>query len=129
MNLRQLRQVGWFGVVGVSAALTHAGVLAAVLWLLPALPAPWANAAGFGVAFGVSYVGHRFLTFPGSQRQTRESLPLFALTSGLGFATNALVFGLLHSAWGVNLWAAWLVATGAAAVQTFALGKWWAFKR
>jgi putative flippase GtrA len=126
MNLRQL---GWFGGVGVGAALTHAGVLAGVLRLVPTLPAAWANAAGFGVAFGVSYLGHRHLTFPGSQRQTRESLPMFALTSGLGFATNALVFGLLHTVWGVNLWAAWLVATGAASVQTFVLGKWWAFKR
>ena len=124
-----LRQLGWFGGVGVGAALTHAGVLATMLRLVPSMPAQWANAVGFGVAFVVSYLGHRHLTFPGSQRHTRESLPLFALTSGLGFASNALVFGLLHSAWGVNLWAAWLVATAAASVLTFALGKWWAFKR
>jgi putative flippase GtrA len=124
-----VRQLGWFGAVGVGAALTHAGVLAGVLRLAPSMPAPWANALGFGVAFCVSYLGHRHLTFAGSPRRTHESLPRFALTSGLGFATNALVFGLIHSILGFNLWLAWLVATAAAAVQTFALGKWWAFRR
>ena len=55
-----LRTGFWFGAVGASAALTHAAVFGLVKpYLVPEL----ANAAGFAVAFGVSFAGHRWLSF------------------------------------------------------------------
>ena len=84
----------WFGVVGVAAALTHAavfGLLQSALW--PEL----ANAAGFAVAFFVSFFGHRFLSFQDAGTGLWTSLRRFAATALLGFAVNEAVFVLGQS--------------------------------
>ena len=96
-GISAVRSGFWFLAVGVAAALTHLLVFAAAqhrMW--PEL----ANAAGFGVAFFVSFFGHRRLSFRDSGTTARQSFQRFAVT--------ALV---------------------AAAAQTFLLGRYWAFRR
>ncbi len=116
----------WFLVVGSSAALTHMAVFSLVqreVW--PEL----ANALGFCVAFGVSFAGHRLLSFQDAATSVRQSLGRFAVTSLLGFASNEVVFvALLRGL----LWPALLalfVAMVFAAAQTYVLSRYWAFKR
>ena len=116
----------YFGLVGLTAAAVHTGVFAALRehWW-PEL----ANALGFLVAFGVSFVGHRTLSFADTQTGVRLSLMRFGVTALLGFAANELSFVLM---WRVLEWPAlpslW-IAMGVAAVQTFLLGRFWAFAR
>lgn len=115
----------WFLVVGAGAALTHAAVFALALpWMRPEL----ANALGFVIAFGVSFAGHRSLSFRGSRTGLRQSLLRFALTALAGFAVNESLFTLLLRGAGWPSWLALFAAMGVAAGQTFVLGRFWAFR-
>ena len=126
MNAPWWRSGFFFGLVGVAAALTHLAVfeaLKSMLW--PEL----ANAAGFGVAFVVSFAGHRWLSFRDAGTTVAQSLGRFALTALAGFAANEAVFVLLLRGLGwpslLALGAALVVAAG----QTFVLSRFWAFRR
>lgn len=116
----------WFIAVGVAAAMTHMITFALVesrLW--PEL----ANATGFLVAFLVSFMGHRLLSFRDAGTTVSQSLVRFSITAVAGFVMNELVFVLLLRGlrWPslVALFAALLVAAG----QTFVLSRYWAFRR
>ena len=116
----------FFSLVGVAAALTHLAVfeaLKSMLW--PEL----ANAAGFGVAFVVSFAGHRWLSFAGSSTPLGQSLRRFAVTALAGFACNELCFMGLYRLAGWPSLAALLAAMVLAAGQTFVLSRFWAFGR
>ena len=116
----------WFLAVGAGAALTHAAVFGlAKPWMWPEL----ANALGFVIAFGVSFSGHRRLSFRDTRTGVRESLLRFSLAAVAGFAVNESVFSLLLRGAGWPSWLALFAAMGVAAGQTFVLGRFWAFRR
>lgn len=126
MSLVRPREGFWFVVVGASAAATHA----AVFWLADrVMLAEAANAAGFIVAFFVSFFGHRFLSFQDAGTGMGRSLARFATTAVAGFIINEAVFALLLRG---ALWPSWLALFAAmlvAAGQTFVLSRFWAFRR
>lgn len=116
----------WFIAVGGAAALTHMGVFAlAQHWLWPEL----ANALGFGIAFFVSFAGHRWLSFHDAGTTVAQSFTRFLTTALAGFATNELVFSLLLRVAGWPSLLALLAAMVLAAGQTFVLSRFWAFRR
>jgi len=116
----------WFGVVGASAAAVHLLVFELTRHtVLPEL----ANLAGFLVAFGVSFVGHRWLSFKGTSTGLQQSLWRFAVTAVSGFVTNELCFVLALRVAGWPQWPSLVLALLLAAGQTFLLGRWWAFRR
>lgn len=120
------RSAFWFLLVGGAAALTHMAVFAITqhrLW--PEL----ANALGFGVAFFVSFGGHRLLSFRGAATTLGQSLTRFAATALAGFAVNEFVFVALLRGLGWPSMPALLAALGVAAGQTFVLSRFWAFRR
>ena len=123
-----VRSVGWFLLVGGSAALTHVGVFA---WLnqTSTLWPEVSNAVGFGVAFVVSFIGHRRFSFADASTGLLQSLWRFGATALAGFVCNEVVFMLLHRALGWPALVALIAALVVAAVQTFCLGRYWAFKR
>ena len=117
---------GWFLVVGGAAALTHMGVFAlaqAHMW--PEV----ANALGFGVAFFVSFAGHRLLSFRDTATSVRTSFGRFLITALAGFAANEGVFVLLLRGLGWPSLVALFFALVFAAGQTFLLSRFWAFRR
>jgi len=121
-----LRSGLWFLAVGGAAALTHFIVFTlARRVVLPEV----ANAAGFIVAFWVSFWGHRRLSFSDAGTTAAQSLWRFAVTALAGFACNALVFVACYRGFGWPPSLAWLVATAAAAMLTFVLSRFWAFRR
>jgi putative flippase GtrA len=116
----------WFLVVGASAALTHVAVFALIKHLmLPEL----ANALGFGVAFFVSFWGHRRLSFQDATTSLWQSLRRFSVTAVAGFVCNELVFMLMLRGFGWSDIPALLLALVLAAGQTFVLSRFWAFAR
>jgi putative flippase GtrA len=126
MNLAALKSGFWFGLVGLTAAVVHTGVFA---FLRESMWPELANALGFVVAFGVSFTGHRYLSFADTTTGVGQSLLRFCVTALLGFAANELSFVLMWRGLGwpalPSLWGAMVVA----AAQTFLLGRWWAFAR
>ena len=116
----------WFLVVGSSAALTHMAVFALTApYLWPEL----ANAAGFVVAFFVSFAGHRWLSFQDASTSLLQSLRRFAVTAIAGFVANELMFMLLLRVFDLPAWLALFFALVFASAQTFLLSRFWAFRR
>ena len=116
----------WFLAVGGTAALVHMGVFALMQGhMLPEL----ANALGFVIAFGVSFAGHRWLSFKDATTSVRTSLGRFAVTALAGFASNELIFALLLRVAGLPALVALFVALVFAAGQTFLFSRFWAFRR
>lgn len=116
----------WFVLVGASAALTHLAVFVlAQSHMWPEL----ANALGFAVAFGVSFAGHRWLSFADTSATMGQSLPRFALTALAGFASNEAVFVALWRGLALPSLLALIAAMLVAAGQTFVLSRFWAFRR
>ena len=116
----------WFLLVGGSAAATHMGVFALTqshMW--PEL----ANALGFAVAFGVSFIGHRYLSFQDASTSVATSLRRFGVTALVGFVSNELVFVLLLRLLQLPSQLALFLALLFAAGQTFVLSRFWAFRR
>ena len=116
----------WFLVVGGVAALTHMAVFALAqdhMW--PEV----ANALGFGVAFFVSFAGHRLLSFRDAATSVRTSFGRFVITALAGFAANEMVFVLLLRGLGWPSLVALFCALAFAAGQTFLLSRFWAFRR
>jgi putative flippase GtrA len=116
----------WFLVVGAAAAAVH---MAVFLMTAPYLWPEVANAVGFCVAFVVSFVGHRWLSFNDADTTLWQSLRRFSVTALAGFAANEVMFVALLR--GLNLpdWVALFLALVFASAQTFLLSRFWAFRR
>ena len=119
----------WFLLVGASAALTHMAVFTLVLLLVPTLLPELANVAGFLVAFLVSFVGHRRLSFQDAGTSLLQSFMRFAATAVAGFVTNEAVFIALFRVLELPTWLALIGGIVVSAVQTFVLSRFWAFRR
>jgi putative flippase GtrA len=116
----------WFLMVGSAAAATHMGVfMCATPYMWPEL----ANAAGFCVAFVVSFAGHRRLSFQDADTSFWQSLRRFAATALAGFAANELMFVALLRGLALPDWLALFFALVFASAQTFLLSRFWAFRR
>ena len=116
----------WFLLVGSCAALTHMAVFALVApYVLPEL----ANAAGFCVAFVVSFAGHRFLSFQDADVVLWPTFKRFGVTALAGFAANELMFVLLLRVFDMPTLLALFIALVFASAQTFVLSRFWAFRR
>jgi putative flippase GtrA len=88
-----------------------------------------ANAAGFCVAFVVSFAGHRRLSFQDAGTSFWQSLRRFAATALAGFAANELMFVVLLRGLQLPDWLALFFALVFASAQTFLLSRFWAFRR
>ena len=119
----------WFVLVGASAALTHMAVFALVLLLVPTLWPEIANVAGFLVAFLVSFVGHRRLSFQDACTSLMQSFLRFTATAVAGFTANEAVFIVLFRVLALPTWLALISAIVVSALQTFVLSRYWAFRR
>lgn len=116
----------WFLVVGGTAAVVHMVVF---MWATPYMWPEVANAAGFCVAFVVSFVGHRFLSFNDAATSLWQSFRRFTATALAGFAANELMFIALLRGLSLPDWLALFLALVFASVQTFLLSRFWAFRR
>jgi putative flippase GtrA len=116
----------WFLVVGAAAAAVH---MAFFLLTSPYLWPEVANAAGFCVAFVVSFLGHRRLSFQDAETSWWQSLRRFAVTALAGFAANEVMFVALLRGLQMPDWLALFFALVFASAQTFLLSRFWAFRR
>ena len=122
-----MKQLHWFGIVGVSALIVHFVVVSCLLTPL-GVPPLWANVAAFLIAFQVSYHGHRRLTFGATVVPHRQSLPRFFGVACLSFAVNESLYGVLLHHTGLDYRIALLIVLFTVAALTFVLSKLWAFR-
>lgn len=96
MNKPLFFQIMRFGIVGLSAAAVHFGMVVALVqtWLILPLVA---NIFGFAIAFQISYWGHRLWTFAGSGPAHRIAIPKLFFVQLLNFAANETLFYIFLS--------------------------------
>ncbi len=116
-----------FGVVGVSATLTHAAILWALVESVQMRPS-LATVIGFLVAFNVSYFGHYYFTFRSTQPHKR-ALPGFALTATAGAVLNWLIFVIGTDLLDWNYWITFLIAIASVPIFVFFVSRRVAFER
>lgn len=128
-KLQKVPQTLWFFGVGGAAALTHLIVFLLIEQFLPFVLPELANLLAFCVAFSVSFMGHRHLSFSDTNSSVAQSLWRFVLVSVAGFACNEVVFSLALRLLGWPSWLALLTGFAVAAVQTYLLSRFWVFHR
>jgi hypothetical protein len=80
----------------------------------------------FFIAFNISYLGHRYLTFSQLENQKQLSLPHFFLVATSAGALNEVLYYLLLSYTKIHYLLALVVVLGLAAIYSFFLSRFWA---
>lgn len=126
MRRRLAREAGTatrFGLVGGVATVVHLAVAAVSSALWPALSEFIVNIGAFLVAFQISLLGHRWLTF-----RRHGSTRRFFLLALLGFALNNGVLGALLTATSIQGFWAIGIATLTVPVITYVGSRLWVFR-
>ncbi|NRF70829.1 GtrA family protein [Aquincola sp. S2] len=115
-----------FALVGAAAAAVHLGLV--LMLVNGGLLAPLqANVAGWIVALGVSFAGHRCFSFAAQRAPLGRAAVRFSALSAAGFVLNEAAYaGLLHGGWRYEPALA-AVLLGIAAL-TYLLARHWAFR-
>lgn len=120
---REAKTAVRFGLVGGVATIAHLSVAAVLSALWPSLSEFVVNLCGFLVAFQISLIGHRRLTFRRRGRARR-----FFLLAILGFLLNNGVLAvLLASTHIAGFWAIG-IATLTVPLITYVGSRLWAFR-
>ncbi|MGO2415145.1 MULTISPECIES: GtrA family protein [Cobetia] len=112
-----------FGLVGLAATGVHLAVAATMLALWPGLNEFIANIVAFCIAFQVSLIGHRRLTF-----KRQGSAWRFALVAAGGFALNNGLLAVLMRGLDLSGFLAIAIATLSVPIVTYMASRLWAFK-
>lgn len=120
------RRLSQFVAVGTTAAAVHFAVVWGAVERLGLVPLV-ANVLGWGIAFGVSFAGHRRLTFADQQAPLARSARRFLLLSALGFGVNESAYALLLGLGGLGYRSALATVLVGVAAFTYWLGRHWAF--
>ncbi len=125
-----MKQLFWFGVVGITAMLVHLGSVALVLVPLGLEPL-LANILAFLIAFQVSHAGHRRLTFASAAVSTpaAQSRGRFFAVAVASFALNELLYWALLRYTSLDYRVALCIVLLLVSALTFFLARYWAFSR
>jgi putative flippase GtrA len=116
----------WFVVVGAVAALVHLGVVRVLVGTAGVAPLV-ANVPAWCIAFGVSYLGHRRLTFRAHDVPVGPSMLRFALVSIGALALNEAMYAVLLRFTPLRYDIALVLVIGGVALVTWWLARHWAF--
>lgn len=119
------QQLFFFSSIGASAALTHILVVMYLVSNVHAEPLI-ANIIAFFIAFNISYLGHKYLTFSRLHDQKQLSLPHFFLVASSAGVINELLYFLLLHYTKINYLSALILVLGLVAVYSFLLSRFWA---
>lgn len=120
---REAKTAARFGLVGTVATAAHLSVAAVLSALWPTLSEFIVNLCGFLIAFQISLVGHRRLTFRRRGRAKR-----FFTLAVLGFVlNNGVLAALLASTRIAGFWAI-VIATLTVPLITYVGSRLWAFR-
>lgn len=125
-NLPLLKQIARFGGVGLSALVLH-WFVAVILMAYDYKPLI-ANLFAFLVAFQLSYWGHRYWTFKGSDISHQAALLRFLMIAIFGFLLNQILFASLIKFTSLPHSLALFIVLVTVSVNNFIFSKFWAFR-
>jgi putative flippase GtrA len=119
-------RVARFVAVGTLAACVHLSMVAILFHagLHPLI----ANVFAFATAFGVSYSGHRFVTFPGGRLSHLASLHRFWWVALTSFILNEGLYALLLGSGWLNYLFSLILVLLIVTPITFVFSRFWAFR-
>lgn len=120
-SLKINRQLARFLFIGALAALTHVGIVA-YLDFDPLL----SNVIAFLIAFNVSFLGHKYLTFSRLNNQKKLKLPYFFLVAISALLFNESLYFLLLRFTTLHYLFSLLLVLSTVSVYTFVLSRFWA---
>jgi putative flippase GtrA len=125
MNPKDKNSVLLFTAVGLSATVTHLLVVF-ILVHSYAFPPLFANIIAFLVAFQISFIGHKYLTFSGLFTERSLQLPhYFAVAMSAGIMNEFLYYLFLRFTH-LNYFISLIIVIGLVAVYTYILSRNWA---
>lgn len=115
----------YFTLIGITAALVHLFTVYNLVAFLH-IHALIANVFAFFIAFNVSYLGHKYLTFSQLTNQKILSLPhYFAVAASAGMINEILYFFMLRYT-SINYFTALILVLGLVSIYNYTLSKLWA---
>lgn len=115
----------YFIAVGATAAFVHVVTVFNLVNYMAMQPLT-ANLIAFLIAFNISYIGHKSLTFAGLHQEKQLSLPHFFMVASSAGILNEFLYFLLLNYTAVNYVIALIGVLGFVAVYTFFLSRYWA---
>lgn len=119
------RELAFFSSIGAVAAAAHILIVLNLVTHFSMEPLI-ANVLAFLVAFNLSYLGHKHLTFSQVQEQKQLSLPHFFLVASSAGIINELLYFLILNYTSINYLIALILVLGLVAIYSFVLSKFWA---
>lgn len=113
----------YFSLIGMTAASMHLLVVLLIVSYLGISPL-LANVFGFLVAFNISFVGHKYLTF--SHLNQKLSFSHFFLVAFSAGAINELLYFLLLKYSNLNYLVALVLVLMFVAIYNYLLSRFWA---
>lgn len=124
ISLRLSSQLFYFIAIGASSALVHLITVLNLVRLLELNPLI-ANIFAFFLAFNISYLGHKYLTFSKLGKQ-KLSLPHFFFVATSAGIMNEALYGVLLHYTEINYLIALILVLGLVAIYSFLLSRFWA---
>lgn len=118
-------QLFFFISIGASSALVHIVTVLNLVTQL-ALSPLLANIIAFLIAFNVSYIGHKYLTFSELDNHKQLSLPHFFLVASSGGIINEGLYYLILHYTHINYLIALVLVLATVAIYSFILSRFWA---
>jgi putative flippase GtrA len=115
--------------VAAAANLTHFTIFFLLEKYMPAILPEIANILAFCVAFTVSFIGHRKLSFIDTTNSVKLSLARFIVVAVAGFLSLEIVFSYALRILTWSSFFALFTGVVVAGSQTYLLSRFWAFHR
>jgi putative flippase GtrA len=120
----EVLQIGRYGIVGVSAAVSYVGVVV----LLSKMIGPFGAAVLAQIlATIISYIGHRVFTFRSSTAH-RHAIPRFLVATAASVIVNLGMTAFASSVLHMNAMGTSVMAIGAIIVVSYACNRFWTFQ-
>lgn len=119
----EVLQIGRYGVVGVSAAVSYVGV---ALLLSKVIGTFGAAILAQVLSTAISYVGHRVFTFKSSALH-RRAIPRFLVVTAAATVANVGVTWFASSILRMDAIVTSVMAVGGIVVVSFSLNRFWTF--
>ena len=123
LNLKH--RLMFFSCIGGLSTLVHLSLVYTFV-TYGAIPALIANIFAYLIAFNVSFLGHRYLTFSQLPDEKKLSWPHFFMVSASGGLMNEGLYFLLLRYTSLNYMVALIFVIGLIAVYSFVLSRFWA---
>lgn len=124
-NLKLRHRLFFYVAIGGTSALTHVSIVLGLVTYIQMRPLI-ANIIAFFIAFNISFLGHKYLTFSNLHGQIQLSLPHFFLVAVSAGLINELLYFLFLQYTHLNYLIALVLVLGLVSIYSYIFSRFWA---